>query len=79
MKKIFFIFFVLKAINLIHVSSIKENEIIHLNSNRNRTMVHFIKCGSADSILIESIEIIIYNSNFLFNIRKQKKLIFNKK
>jgi len=54
MKKIFLIFFIFNAINIINVSSLDENEIIQLNSSRNRTMVHFIKCGSADSILIES-------------------------
>ena len=32
----------------------EDKEIIQLNSNENRNMVHFIKCGSADSILIES-------------------------
>jgi len=54
MKKIFFVFFIFNAINIINVSSIEENEIIQLNSSQNRTIVHFIKCGSADSILIES-------------------------
>jgi beta-lactamase superfamily II metal-dependent hydrolase len=32
----------------------EDKEIIQLNLNENRSMVHFIKCGSADSILIES-------------------------
>jgi len=32
----------------------EEEEIYQLNSNKNKNMAHFIKCGSADSILIES-------------------------
>ena len=54
MKKIFLIFFIFNAINIITISSIEENEIIKSSSNKNRSMIHFIKCGSADSILIES-------------------------
>ena len=54
MKKIFLFFFIFNAINIISVSTMEENEIIQLISNENRNMVHFIKCGSADSILIES-------------------------
>ena len=54
MKKIFLIFFIFNAINAISVSTMEENEVIQSNSKENRSMVHFIKCGSADSILIES-------------------------
>jgi len=32
----------------------EDQEINQLKSNENKNMVHFIKCGSADSILIES-------------------------
>jgi len=32
----------------------EDEEINQLNSNKNKNMVHFIKCGSASSILIES-------------------------
>ena len=52
MKKIFLIFFIFNAINTKSVSAIEDNEI-QLNSNENKNMVHFIKCVSADSILIE--------------------------
>jgi beta-lactamase superfamily II metal-dependent hydrolase len=54
MKKLFFIFFIFIAINIISASTMEDNEAFQLNSNENRNMVHFIKCGSADSILIES-------------------------
>jgi len=54
MKKIFLIFFIFNAIHTISVPTLEENEVIQLNSNENRSMVHFIKCGNADSILIES-------------------------
>ena len=54
MKKLFLIFFIFNAINIISASTMEDKEIIQINSNENRSMVHFIKCGSADSILIES-------------------------
>jgi beta-lactamase superfamily II metal-dependent hydrolase len=54
MKKLFLFFFIFNAINIINASTIEDKEIIQLNSNENKNMVHFIKCGSADSILIES-------------------------
>ena len=54
MKKLFLIFFIFIAINILSASTMEDKEKIQLNLNENRSMVHFIKCGSADSILIES-------------------------
>ena len=54
MINILLIFFIFNSINIISLSPMEDEEINQLNSSKNKNIVHFIKCGSADSILIES-------------------------